>query len=89
MRTWRGGALHSFTRNNTFNGTLASNRLFSSPPGRKGFLGNLIDNVKEEMEKNKELQKNKDELNKRMQELNDSAALKDARRKFVSLSMDC
>lgn len=31
-------------------------RMYSAPnPGKKGFLGNLIDNVREELEKNKEL----------------------------------
>ncbi|GMT28467.1 hypothetical protein PFISCL1PPCAC_19764, partial [Pristionchus fissidentatus] len=82
-KLWRGGMLRSYTRNDiTFNGHFSAIREYSSPPGRKGFFGNLIDNVKEEMEKNKELQKNKDELNKRMAELNDSEALKDARKKF-------
>ncbi|KAJ1365680.1 hypothetical protein KIN20_026090 [Parelaphostrongylus tenuis] len=51
-------------------------------PQRKGFLGNLIDNVKEELEKNKELQEHQRQLRKRMEELNDSEALRDARRKF-------
>ncbi|VDL80911.1 unnamed protein product [Nippostrongylus brasiliensis] len=54
----------------------------NSPPQRKGFLGNLIDNVKEELEKNKELQEHQKQLRKRMEELNDSEALKDARKKF-------
>lgn len=56
------------------------------PSSRKGFLGNLIDNVKEELERNKELQEHKEQLNKRMKELNDSEALRDARKKFVSTS---
>ncbi|XGW25167.1 hypothetical protein V3C99_006518 [Haemonchus contortus] len=51
-------------------------------PQRKGFLGKLIDNVKEELEKNKELQEHQKQLKKRMEELNESEALKDARRKF-------
>ncbi|RCN30876.1 Tim44-like domain protein, partial [Ancylostoma caninum] len=51
-------------------------------PQRKGFLGNLIENVKEELEKNKELQDHQRQLRKRMEELNESEALKDARRKF-------
>ncbi|CAJ0562357.1 unnamed protein product, partial [Mesorhabditis spiculigera] len=58
-------------------------RLYSAPnPGRKGFLGNLIDNVKEELERNKELQDSKKKLNERMKELNDTEALKEARKKF-------
>ncbi|KAK6027043.1 hypothetical protein OSTOST_06935, partial [Ostertagia ostertagi] len=51
-------------------------------PQRKGFLGKLIDNVKEELEKNKELQEHQKQLKKRMEELNESEALKDARKKF-------
>uniref|UniRef100_A0A158PAG7 Tim44 domain-containing protein n=1 Tax=Angiostrongylus cantonensis TaxID=6313 RepID=A0A158PAG7_ANGCA len=63
--------------------TLDQIRWNSGPnPQRKGFLGNLIDNVKEELEKNKELQEHQKQLRKRMEELNDSEALKDARRKF-------
>ncbi|VDM57125.1 unnamed protein product [Angiostrongylus costaricensis] len=63
--------------------TLDQIRWNSGPnPRRKSFLGNLIDNVKEELEKNKELQEHQKELRKRMEELNDSEALKDARRKF-------
>ncbi|CAJ0963780.1 unnamed protein product, partial [Mesorhabditis belari] len=57
-------------------------RFYSAPPGKKGFLGNLVDNVREELERNKELQESKKKLNERMQELNDSEALKEARKKF-------
>ncbi|KAK0422205.1 hypothetical protein QR680_007430 [Steinernema hermaphroditum] len=51
-------------------------------PPRKNFLSNLVDNIKEEMAKNKELEENKRQLDQRLKELNDSDALKDARRKF-------
>uniref|UniRef100_A0A0N5AMM6 Tim44 domain-containing protein n=1 Tax=Syphacia muris TaxID=451379 RepID=A0A0N5AMM6_9BILA len=50
-------------------------RFYSSDASRRNFLGNLIEKIKEEFEKNKELQV-------QLQELNDSEALKDARRKF-------
>ncbi|VDK42000.1 unnamed protein product [Anisakis simplex] len=54
----------------------------SSSADRKSFLASLIENVKEEFEKNKELQENKKQLDQRLRELNDSEALKDARKKF-------
>uniref|UniRef100_A0A915CD97 Mitochondrial import inner membrane translocase subunit TIM44 n=1 Tax=Parascaris univalens TaxID=6257 RepID=A0A915CD97_PARUN len=54
----------------------------SAQPERKNFLSNLIENVKEEFEKNKELQENKKMLDQRLRELNESEALRDARKKF-------
>ncbi|CAB3407073.1 unnamed protein product [Caenorhabditis bovis] len=66
---------------NQFLGAL-SIREYSNPQPRKGFLNNLIDNVKEEMQKNKELQEHQKQLRERMQQLNESDALKDARKKF-------
>ncbi|KIH50562.1 hypothetical protein ANCDUO_19359, partial [Ancylostoma duodenale] len=53
-------------------------------PQRKGFLGNLIENVKEELEKNKELQVSLFTSAFLDRSSNESEALKDARRKFVS-----
>ncbi|KJH42746.1 hypothetical protein DICVIV_11253 [Dictyocaulus viviparus] len=64
----------------------------SANPQRKGFIAKLVDNVKEELEKNKELQEHQRMLRKRMEELNDSEALKDARRKFnmkLDLGLPC
>uniref|UniRef100_A0A0N4UNM1 Tim44 domain-containing protein n=1 Tax=Dracunculus medinensis TaxID=318479 RepID=A0A0N4UNM1_DRAME len=49
---------------------------------RKNFLVNLVENIKEEFEKNKILQENRKQLDKRLKELNDSEALRDARKKF-------
>ncbi|CAI5440480.1 unnamed protein product [Caenorhabditis angaria] len=57
-------------------------REYSNPSPKKGFLNNLIDNVRDEMQKNKELQEHQQQLRARMQELNESDALKDARKKF-------
>ncbi|PIO60105.1 hypothetical protein TELCIR_18405, partial [Teladorsagia circumcincta] len=57
-------------------------------PQRKGFLGKLIENVKEELEKNKELQEHQKQLKKRMEELNESEALKDARKKFARIAAE-
>ncbi|EFO17622.1 hypothetical protein LOAG_10876 [Loa loa] len=48
----------------------------------RNFLKNLLDNIREEFEKNKELQENKRQLDERLKSLNDSEALKEARRKF-------
>ncbi|CAD6186193.1 unnamed protein product [Caenorhabditis auriculariae] len=54
----------------------------NAAPKKGGFINNLIENVKEELEKNKELHEHQKQLRARMQELNDSEALKDARKKF-------
>ncbi|KAM3720461.1 putative mitochondrial import inner membrane translocase subunit [Dirofilaria immitis] len=48
----------------------------------RNFLKNLLDNIREEFEKNKELQDNRRQLDERLRSLNDSEALKEARRKF-------
>nr|CRZ24251.1 Bm5694 [Brugia malayi] len=48
----------------------------------RNFLKNLLDNIREEFEKNKELQENRRQLDERLRSLNDSEALKEARRKF-------
>ncbi|VDK85819.1 unnamed protein product [Litomosoides sigmodontis] len=48
----------------------------------RNFLKNLLDNIREEFEKNKELQENRRQLDERLKSLNDSEALKEARRKF-------
>uniref|UniRef100_A0A915PVB3 Palmitoyltransferase n=1 Tax=Setaria digitata TaxID=48799 RepID=A0A915PVB3_9BILA len=48
----------------------------------RNFLKNLVDNLREEFEKNKELQENRRQLDERLRSLNDSEALKEARRKF-------
>uniref|UniRef100_A0A0R3RI68 Palmitoyltransferase n=1 Tax=Elaeophora elaphi TaxID=1147741 RepID=A0A0R3RI68_9BILA len=48
----------------------------------RSFLKNLLDNIREEFEKNKELQENRRQLDERLRSLNDSEALKEARRKF-------
>ncbi|VDD94392.1 unnamed protein product, partial [Enterobius vermicularis] len=57
-------------------------QFYSSDIPRRNFLGNLMEKIKEEFERNKELQENKKELDRRLKELNDSEALKDARKKF-------
>ncbi|KHN87159.1 putative mitochondrial import inner membrane translocase subunit tim-44 [Toxocara canis] len=58
-------------------------RYYSSAQSeRRNFITKLIENVKEEFQKNKELQENKKQLDQRLRELNDSEALRDARRKF-------
>ncbi|CAI4221455.1 unnamed protein product [Auanema sp. JU1783] len=55
---------------------------FYSQPQKKGFIGNLIDNVREELDRNKELKDHQAQLRERMRELNDSDQLKEARKKF-------
>ncbi|CCD71993.1 putative mitochondrial import inner membrane translocase subunit tin-44 [Caenorhabditis elegans] len=65
-----------------FQPSIVTFRDYSNPAPKRGFLNNLIDNVRDEMQKNKELQEHQQQLKARMQELNESDALKDARKKF-------
>uniref|UniRef100_A0AC34PZ97 Tim44-like domain-containing protein n=1 Tax=Panagrolaimus sp. JU765 TaxID=591449 RepID=A0AC34PZ97_9BILA len=51
-------------------------------PKSKNFLSNFVETLKEEMQKNKELQEHRKILDQRLRELNESDALKEARQKF-------
>lgn len=53
--------------------------------GRKGFMGELLDNIKQELNKNKEMKDNIKKFREEAQKLEESEALKQARRKFVSI----
>jgi len=65
---------------------LTSSRLYSSnhpaPDRRPSFLGNILSNIKQEFEKNKDMQDNLKKFREEAQKLEESEALKDARRKF-------
>lgn len=52
--------------------------------GRKGFLGELLDNIKQELSKNKEMKENIKKFREEAKKLEESDALKQARRKYVS-----
>lgn len=52
--------------------------------GRKGFLGEFLDNLKQELTKNKEMKENLKKFREEAKKLEESEALQQARRKYVS-----
>lgn len=52
--------------------------------GRKGFLGEFLDNLKQELSKNNEMKENIKKFREEAKKLEESDALKQARRKYVS-----
>lgn len=52
--------------------------------GRKGFLGEFLDNLKQELNKNKEMKENLRRFREEAKKLEESDALQQARRKYVS-----
>lgn len=59
-------------------------RYGSGGGGRKGFLGEFLDNIKQELSKNKEMKESIKKFREEAQKLEESDALKQARRKYVS-----
>ncbi|XP_029285577.1 mitochondrial import inner membrane translocase subunit TIM44 isoform X1 [Cottoperca gobio] len=55
---------------------------------RKGFLGELLDNIKQELNKNKEMKDNIKKFREEAQKLEESDALKQARRKFKTIESE-
>lgn len=53
--------------------------------GRRGFLGEFLDNLKQELNKNKEMKENIKKFREEAKKLEESDALKQARRKYVSI----
>lgn len=53
--------------------------------GRKGFLGEFLDNLKQELIKNKEMKENIKKFREEAKKLEESDALRQARRKYVSI----
>lgn len=53
--------------------------------GRKGFLGEFLDNLKQELNKNKEMKENIKKFREEAKKLEESDALRQARRKYVSI----
>ena len=52
--------------------------------GRKSFIGSLIDNIKEEVNKNKDMKDSIKKFREEAKKLEQSQALQDARKKYVS-----
>ena len=57
------------------------------PTERKGFFGSLVDNIKEEFTKSKEMKEHLKKFREERQKLEESDALKKAREKFVSINL--
>uniref|UniRef100_A0A3B4AGH9 Mitochondrial import inner membrane translocase subunit TIM44 n=1 Tax=Periophthalmus magnuspinnatus TaxID=409849 RepID=A0A3B4AGH9_9GOBI len=56
--------------------------------GRKGFLGELLDNIKQELNKNKEMKENIKKFREEAKKLEESDALKQARRKYKTIESE-
>lgn len=53
--------------------------------GRKGLLGEFLDNLKQELNKNKEMKENIRKFREEAKKLEESDALKQARKKYVGI----
>lgn len=53
--------------------------------GKKGFLGEFLDNLKQELNKNKEMKENIRKFREEAKKLEESDALKQARKKYVCI----
>ncbi|KAM9848975.1 mitochondrial import inner membrane translocase subunit TIM44 [Aulostomus maculatus] len=56
--------------------------------GRKGFLGEFLDNLKQEINKNKEMKENIKKFREEAKKLEDSDALRQARRKYKTIESE-
>lgn len=56
--------------------------------GKKGFLGEFLDNLKQELNKNKEMKESIKKFREEAKKLEESDTLKQARRKYVSTRQD-
>uniref|UniRef100_A0A672RWD0 Mitochondrial import inner membrane translocase subunit TIM44 n=1 Tax=Sinocyclocheilus grahami TaxID=75366 RepID=A0A672RWD0_SINGR len=63
-------------------------RFMSSAGGRKGFLGEFLDNLKQELSKNKEMKENIQKFREEARKLEESEALKQARRKYQTIESE-
>lgn len=57
--------------------------------GRKGFLGEFLDNLKQELHKNNEMKENIKKFREEAKKLEESEALQQARRKYVCSLLQC
>lgn len=53
--------------------------------GRKGFLGEFLDNLKQELNKNNEMKENLRKFREEAKKLEESDALQQARKKYASI----
>lgn len=66
-------------------------RYASERPSRKGFFGEFVENLRQEFGKDKEMKENIKKFREEAKRLEESDALQQARRKFVSsnLVLEC
>uniref|UniRef100_A0A673KIM0 Mitochondrial import inner membrane translocase subunit TIM44 n=1 Tax=Sinocyclocheilus rhinocerous TaxID=307959 RepID=A0A673KIM0_9TELE len=67
---------------------MAQARFMSSGGSRKGFLGEFLDNLKQELSKNKEMKENIQKFREEARKLEESEALKQARRKYQTIESE-
>ncbi|XP_016362914.1 mitochondrial import inner membrane translocase subunit TIM44-like isoform X3 [Sinocyclocheilus anshuiensis] len=67
---------------------IAQARFMSSGGSRKGFLGEFLDNLKQELSKNKEMKENIQKFREEARKLEESEALKQARRKYQTIESE-
>lgn len=63
-------------------------RHYSSPPERRTFLGQFIENIRQEMAKNKEMKESLKKFRQEAEKLEQSDALKKARKKYETLESE-
>ncbi|XP_068127277.1 mitochondrial import inner membrane translocase subunit TIM44 [Hyperolius riggenbachi] len=61
---------------------------YYSSSGRRGFLAGLLDNIKQELSKNKEMKENIKKFREEAQKLEESEALQQARKKFKTIESE-
>ncbi|XP_034611116.1 mitochondrial import inner membrane translocase subunit TIM44 [Trachemys scripta elegans] len=66
---------------------LQQSRYYSSP-GRKGFISGFVDNLKQELAKNKEMKENIKKFRDEAKKLEESDALQEARRKYKTIESE-
>lgn len=63
-------------------------RLYSNPARRPSFLSQFIENIKQEMQKNKEMKESLKKFREEAQKLEQSEALRTARQKFHAVESE-
>ncbi|XP_059399157.1 mitochondrial import inner membrane translocase subunit TIM44-like isoform X2 [Carassius carassius] len=77
-----------YDRAHVYRIAMAQARFMSSSGGRKGFLGEFMDNLKQELSKNKEMKENIKKFREEARKLEESEALKQARRKYKTIESE-
>uniref|UniRef100_A0A0K8UZ67 Mitochondrial import inner membrane translocase subunit TIM44 n=1 Tax=Bactrocera latifrons TaxID=174628 RepID=A0A0K8UZ67_BACLA len=76
------GNYHRFVQSYSYWPGLHNQRCYSQPSRRPGFFSQFIDNIRSEIDKNKEMKENIKKFREEAQKLEQSEALQSARQKF-------